>query len=441
MVSRPPRTGHSRAWRRGMPRGRPRRMPPTAASHFPVVHPCVPRPLRRARAGGRIAELGKPSAWAPREGDDDAARENAPGSGGGRRGLGAGAVGAGDGPRGGGRVAPRRPRSVLRHLSQRPAADRRAQPRRGRRRRRRSEPRRRRLGTGDRQAADQGDAAAGPPAARCRDLRRGRVPARDGHRPSGGGEPRPGPDQHRPPAEPHRVPQRNPRPPRPRSGRDPAPAGRRDVGHRLRQQRRRAVHLDRAARALPVGGAHHHPPRGRPGAGRTGVRDVRRAPAPAAGRPPERGPAARLAGGRGGSLPLPGRRRVPRQDRAAVELAGLHPRPGQRAPPRRPHRRRAGEALHGRGRGPRPARAGHVHHRGAGRSGVGGVPADGGREPRGPRAGRGGAPHRRRVVRPQRLGARGHPAAAAGGRGAVERRGLSRQRRRRRGWPSAGPTT
>ena len=44
-------------------------------------------------------------------------------------------------------------------------------------------------------------------------------------------------------------------------------------------------------------------------------------------------------------------------------------------------RRRVGEALHGRRRGSRPARAGDVHHRGAGRSGVGGVPADGGRKP------------------------------------------------------------
>ena len=167
--------------------------------------------------------------YAPREGDDDAARENSPRSGAGRGGgcgcRRAGCRAGGGGRIGRGRITPRGPGPVLRHLSQRPAADGRARPRRNRRRRGRPEPRRGRLGAGDREAADRRDAAAGPAASRCRDLWRGGGPARSGHRPEGRGEPRSGPYQHRPPAEPHGVPPRHPRSLRPRPRRDPAAAG------------------------------------------------------------------------------------------------------------------------------------------------------------------------------------------------------------------------
>ena len=71
----------------------------------------------------------------------------------------------------------------------------------------------------------------------------------------------------------------------------------------------------------------------------------------------------------------------------------------------------------------------HVHDCRAGRPGVGDVSAACRRAPRGPRAGGGRAAHGRRLVRAQPLGARRDPEAAAGGGGALERRGVPRERR------------
>ena len=216
--------------------------------------------------------------------------------------------------RGSVRRAPRGPEPLLHHLPQRSPADRWAEPGRGQRRRRGPEPPCGRLRAGDPEAANRRDAAARAPASGRGDLRRGGEPARGGYRPCRRGEPRPRPDQHRPPAEPHRVPQRDSRPARFGSRRDAAAAGRRDLGHRLRQQRRRPLDLHGAARAVSLGGAHHHAARHGVDADRPGLRDLRRAPSAAAGRAPERGHAARLAGRRRHPVSLPGRRGLPDQD-------------------------------------------------------------------------------------------------------------------------------
>ena len=281
------------------------------------------------------------------------------------------------------------------------------------------ERRRRAVGARDREAQGGLHAPGRAPAAR-----RGRVPRRRGlaggaNRRGGLDEPEPGPDRLDASPEPHGVRQCDPRSPRPRHRRGGAAARGRDVGHRVRQQRGGALHLDRPARAVSVGGAEDLAPRHR-GHDGAGVHAVRELGAANAGGPAERGPAARVARRPQRDLPFPRRRQLHLPHRADDQLAGLRPRHGQEEPPRPAYRRAARRAVHGGRRGAGRAGSDDVVAGGGGRPRVGALRPRVGRPPGGPRARRRRTARRRGLVRPEPVGARGTPAAGHEGRGPVE---------------------
>ena len=107
---------------------------------------------------------------------------------------------------------------------------------------------------------------AGRPPSRHGGGARGHELAGNAHRPGGGCEPEPGQDRLDAPPEPYRVRQRDPRPPRARHRRGGAAARGRDIGYRVRQQRRGALDLDRAtgnATCRPRGRFRAWPPASR----------------------------------------------------------------------------------------------------------------------------------------------------------------------------------
>ena len=325
------------------------------------------------------------------------------------------------------RGTPRVAGPLLRHLPQRPAADREPLVRGGRLPSRGSGHRG--VGEGHPQAAVGDDAAGGAPAARAGPVRVLRLVAGNDHRPGRRRRPAAGPALCAT-SQPDRVHERHPGPAGP-GDRRPRPASARRHGVRLRQQRRHAADVDGAARALPVGGRPDQPARRRRPRPPPVRGHVQRLAASAAGRARRAGPAVREPRRRGRAALLPARRRV-RRDRAPAAAAvprasAARPPTGRRAPRALPTRRGAPAAVGrpagagaGRSAGgppPRPGRIpprrGHVRRDdGGARGGEARLPP--GRQHRLRRGPRGGGPRRgdrhRRTVRPDGSGRHAEPA-------------------------------